>query len=186
MKFSIFNLQFSKKGGFTLVETLVAISILSLSIAATFTAVQNSLQNSNIAKDETVAFYLTQEGMEFIKNIRDENALHSISGAGTNWLASLSSVPTDPCFFGKTCVIDSALKAVSSCSGGFGTCPVLNKDSSTLLFGYTSSWTPTNFKREIQFQQVATDEVSVIISISWLNRGVPKSFQITETLFNRQ
>ncbi len=175
-----------KNHGFTLVETLVAISILSLSIAATFTAVQNSIQESNIAKDETTAFYLAQEGMEFIKNLRDENALHSISGQSTNWLASLSSIPADPCYFGKTCVIDSPLKAASSCSGGFGSCPVINQDPATLLFGYTSSWTPTNFKREIQFQQISADEISVIISISWVNRGINRSFQANETLFNRQ
>ncbi|HEY4509194.1 MAG TPA: type II secretion system protein [Candidatus Paceibacterota bacterium] len=174
--------------GFTLVESLVAISILSLSIAATFTAVQNSIQNSTYAKDEITAFYLTQEAMEFIKNIRDENALHSISGQSTNWLASLSNVSSDPCYFGKTCVIDSPLKTVTACSGGFGSCPNLKEDSGTGLFGYTSggTWLTTNFKREIQFQQVASDEISVIIKISWTSRGIPKSFQVTETLFNRQ
>ncbi len=59
-----------KNKGFTLVETLVAISILSLSILAGFTAVQNSLKSSVTAKNQMIAFYLTQDAMEFIKNKR--------------------------------------------------------------------------------------------------------------------
>src|SRR3989338_6292235 len=99
--------------GFTLVETLVAISILSISITATFTAVQNGIQNSTIAKDQTTAFYLAQEAMEFIKNKRDENALNSISGGPNQWLTGMSNAGGDPCYFGgggtsqKTCRIDS-------------------------------------------------------------------------------
>ena len=44
--------------GFTLVETLVAISVLSLSIAGAFTAVQGGIQSSTVAKDQITAFYL--------------------------------------------------------------------------------------------------------------------------------
>src|SRR3989344_8733451 len=96
--------------GFTLVETLVAISILTLSIAGAFTAVQSGIQSSTFAKDQTTAFYLAQEGMEFIKNKRDENALNSINeqpNPVTNWLTGLSDDPdNDPCYFGSVCRVD--------------------------------------------------------------------------------
>ncbi len=186
-------MSFFTTGGFTLVETLVAISILSLSIAATFTAVQNGIQSSTIARDQTTAFYLAQEAMEFIKNIRDENALHTIGTETTvNWLAGLSNVSTDPCYFGKVCKLDSPLKTVSSCGSAAvtssppGLCPNINQDPTTGLFGYTSGWTPTSFKREIQFQQISANEVTVVISMSWTNRTTAQSFQAIETLFNRQ
>ncbi len=174
--------------GFTLVETLVAIGILSLSIAAAFTAVQSSLQNSGNVKDQITAFYLAQEGMEFIKNIRDENALHSLNGTPTDWLASLSAVSGDACYFGSTCIIDSPLgkTATARCSGSFGTCPNLNQDSNTGLFGYTSGWTATNFKREIQFQSLSAKEVLVTIKMTWINHGATKSFQVTGLLLNRE
>ncbi len=172
--------------GFTLVEALIAISILSLSVAATFTAVQGGIQSSTIAKDQVTAFWLAQEGMEFIRNIRDENALHSVDGTPVNWLSGLSSVPSDSCYFGKTCVIDSPLKQATACSGGFGTCPVIRQDASSGLFGYSFGWTPTNFKREIQFTQISADEVSVAINISWMTRGNAESFRISESLLNHQ
>ncbi|MBA3733541.1 prepilin-type N-terminal cleavage/methylation domain-containing protein [Patescibacteria group bacterium] len=184
------NFKESKKklkiSGFTLVETLVAISILSLSIIATFAAVQNGIKSSTVAKDQTIAFYLAQEGMEFIKNIRDENALHSINGVSTNWLASMSSLASDPCYFGKTCTVDSGLKIMTTCSEPFGTCPVLNQDPATGLYGYTSSWTPTNFRRDLQFIQVSADEITVHMYIYWASRGTTKSLEIVQSFFNRQ
>ena len=168
---------------------MVAISILSISIAATFTAVQNAIQSSTLAKDQITGFYLAQEAMEYIKNVRDENALKTIVNAPsvTNWLYGLSDVAGDPCYFGKTCTIDSPNKSVWSCPGSFGSCPVMNEDSLSGLFGYNAGWTPTNFKREIQFQQVSANiEVAVTVSISWNTRGVNHSFQVKESLFNRQ
>ena len=176
----------TNKKGFSLVETLVAVSILSLVIAGTLTAVQKGIQSSLYAKNQIFAFYLAQEGMEFIKNIRDENALHSISGLSNTWLTGMAAVAGDPCYFGKTCTIDSNLKTLATCSGGFGTCPYLRQDSATGLLGYTAGWTLTDFKREIQFQQITADEVLIIIQMSWANGGTNRSFTATETLFNRQ
>ncbi len=170
--------------GFTLVETLVAIGILSISILATFTAVQAGLQSSVNVKDTITAYYLAQEGMELIRNIRDDNALNSISGGANTWLTGLASVGGDPCYFGKICIIDSKTKIASTCSG---TCPAIKQDSNG-LFGYVSG-TATKFRRDIQFMELVpayTDEKMVYITIYWTSGGVAKSFQVTETLFNRQ
>lgn len=175
--------------GFTLVESLVAIGILSISILGAFTAVQNGIKNSTIAKDEITAFYLAQEGMEYIRNIRDENSLHDISGTPTNWLTGLvvtSSATSGPCDFGKTCTLDSNAKTAATCSGGFGTCPVLNEDPTTGLYGYNSSWPASNFSREVQFTQVnGSLEVKATMNVTWTTRGSTKSFQISESFFNR-
>ena len=171
--------------GFTLVETLVAISILTVAMVGTLTAIQSGLKDTTIAKDQIIAFYLAQEGMEFVRNIIDENILHSLGGSSTDWLASLSSISTDACYFGKTCRIDSNAKTIVNCASGAGSCPVLNIDSVSGLYGYTSAWPGSTFKREIQFQSVSANEVLAIITISWTNRGTPQSFQVSELFFNR-
>lgn len=192
------NIKSSK--GFTLVETMVAISILSLTVAATFTAVQLGLKASIGAKDQITAFYLAQEALEFIKNVRDENALHSLQNpSSVNWLHNISETKDDPCWMGdvnfpqKTCTIDSAVGisgGVVACSGGFGTCPNLSQDSSTGLYGYTAggNWRATNFKREIQISMLptVTDAITVTIKMSWETEGVPKTFTITGSVYNRQ
>jgi prepilin-type N-terminal cleavage/methylation domain-containing protein len=177
------------KRGFTLVETMVAISLLTIAVIGTLTAVQNGLQDTTIAKDQTVAFHLAQEGMEFIKNKRDENVLKNLGGSPTNWLHGLSEAG-DPCFFGKTCRIDSYVGAdnpggIVDCGGSLGSCPVLREDSNSGLFGYNGGWPATYFKREIQFQSISADEVMVTMTISWTNRGNARSFQVAESLFNR-
>ncbi|HEY0220976.1 MAG TPA: prepilin-type N-terminal cleavage/methylation domain-containing protein, partial [Candidatus Paceibacterota bacterium] len=114
------------KKGFTLVESLVAISILSLSILSTFTVVSSSLKSSSLAKEQVIAFYLAQEAMEYIKNVRDNNALASLNGGANTWLTGLSSAQADPCWYGlggvgqKTCQITTITQVVTNCAGGLG------------------------------------------------------------------
>ncbi|TSC70376.1 MAG: Uncharacterized protein CEO12_400 [Parcubacteria group bacterium Gr01-1014_46] len=178
--------------GFTIVETLVAISILTLSILAGFTAVQNSLRSSISAKDQIVAFYLTQEAMEYIKNIRDQNALNFLNGdTSYTWLTGLSESSTAPCWHGgggpaKSCIIDVTASPPNDIVNCTGTCPQLRRDPVTGLMGYNSGWTLTNFSRYVQFQNVVDgEEVRVIITISWIQGATTKTFQVTESLFNR-
>lgn len=187
-----------KSKGFTVVESLVAISILSLSILSTFASVKNGIQSSTQVKDQIISFYLAQEGIEYIKNIRDENALFSINEVANSrpprsWLYGISSVGGDPCYFGKTCVIDSyrGRAGIASCTGGFGSCPNLSQDTGAVsgtkgLYGYTAGWSATTFKREIQLVQNSPTEITVVLSMSWRTMGKNMSFQIKQLLFDRQ
>lgn len=182
-----------KNRGFTLVETLIAVGILSLSVAAVFTAVQSGIASSTYAKDQIIAFYLAQDAMEFIRNVRDENALHVVGGASTHWLDRLASVPGDPCYFGKACTIDSPANVISECTGGQNACPPLKQDvpppGGSGLFGYQPSWTDSRFTRTIIFEELrnyaTSDEVSITVRISWVNHGITKNFIVTDSLFRR-
>ncbi len=170
---------------------MVSIAILSVAILGTFTAVQSSLQNSGFAKDQVTAFYLTQEAVEYIRNIRDTNAIQNIA-TPTNWLTGLAASAGDPCYFGKTCQIDVPNNKVTMCPGGTGSCAVLSQDSNTALFGYAPNWTPTRFKREIQFEASpdvpyvsgVPQEVIVHVTMSWTSGSFAKSFTVDQTLFN--
>lgn len=173
--------------GFTLVETLVAISILSLSILAGFTAVQSSLQKSILSKEQAFAFFLAQDAIEFVKNIRDENALYNISGVPTDWLEGLAG-PGDPCEFGFYCRIDSIPKTVVRCGVTFGLCPPISQDTNQAFSygqtGYTSGWAPTKFRREVIFVRISDEEVSVTVRVRWDQGSEMVVLKANQLIFN--
>lgn len=181
--------------GFTLVETLVAISILTISILGTFTAVQSGLQSSSFAKDQITAFYLVQETMEYLRNVRDENAICTLDGASggvcTNdgWLTGISADGSDPCTFDTVCRIDSYADTVVSCgSTEWESCPVLNQHT-TGVYSYTSGngWTATRFKREVKIESITPDEeISIAVRISWTSGSFTKNFTVRQNLRNWQ
>lgn len=65
------------KRGFTLVETLVALFIFSISIMAVMTVFSQGISNTNYAKSKMTAEYLSQEGIEYIRNMRDTYVLYA-------------------------------------------------------------------------------------------------------------
>ena len=70
--------------GFTLVETLVAIAIFSISITALLSVLGKGILDASYAKDKVVATYLAEEGIEYMKNIRDTYVLYG-PHAQTGW-----------------------------------------------------------------------------------------------------
>jgi prepilin-type N-terminal cleavage/methylation domain-containing protein len=175
-----------KKNGFTILESIVAIAILSLSISGVFSAVQQSLAQSTISKEEVQAFYLAQEAVEIIRNKRDSNQLAVINGTPASWLSGIAENADDPCYFGKTCEVDAtgpSNKYLFSCSGSWNSCDNLKQDTDTFLFNYATGNT-THFKREIQIEQMNANEVAIIVRISWDNGGSSREFKIKTLLFN--
>lgn len=69
------NTRWVVSAGFTVIESLVAISILLLAVSGSFAAAQSSLQSSNFVKNRVTAYYLAQEGIEYIRHLRDNNGL---------------------------------------------------------------------------------------------------------------
>ncbi len=177
----------STKTGFTLVELLIAISILSLSILAAFTAVSNNLKGTNFSQDQVEAYYLADEGIEFIRNLRDENGIKNIQAFGASttqvsWLAGIADAPSDPCYGSKVCIVDSPLKTLTACSGVAESCPFLRMDSATGLFGYTGSWDVTGFRRSIVVSVVSPSEATISVTVSWTTNGIAKNYTESETI----
>lgn len=170
-----------QKSGFTLIETLVAISILILAVTGAFQAAQKGISLGTFSKNQVVAFYLAGEAIEQIKNIRDENSLK-----GNSWLQGIAN-PGDPCTLGTVCMVDAVnAPTLASCnSSSFDACPFL-KQSPTGFYGYNSSWTDTIFKRSIKIQSIPsnTDEVSITVHISWTQGLINRSFDIRENILN--
>lgn len=168
---------------------MVAIAILSVSLVSAFAAVQSSLQTTKFSQDRIAAYYLVQDAAEYVRNLRDENLIKgydaAVKGSSWDWLSGISAQASDPCYFGKTCQVDVPAATLSSCSGSWNSCNYLRQDTSTGLFGYTSAWKTTVFKRELQFSQVSATEIKMTISISWTAGPLSRNLKVEQSLFNR-
>ncbi|MFQ5661815.1 MAG: prepilin-type N-terminal cleavage/methylation domain-containing protein [Candidatus Paceibacteria bacterium] len=161
------NKKKSKNRGFTLVETLVAITILVVSIAGPITIASKGMASAVFAKDQIVAFYLAQEAVEYIRNKRDENNIKD-----NDWLNGLSD-----CIDENICTVDIQNNTISKCPGGG--CPVLKYDDSDGFYNYASG-NDSNFTRSVNIEIVNVKEVSITATLSWKTGVIDKTFTVKE------
>ena len=172
-----------KNKGFTIIESLVAISILILAITGATGAMKIGISSYIFSKDQIIAFYLAQEGFEQIRNIRDENALTNPSQP---WLATISANSGDPCYFGNACIVDPLGSTLLTRCSAPGSCPVLRQNATTGFFGYDGSWPTTIFRREVVLTSINAHEILVLVTVNWSKGTVSKQFRAKENLLDWQ
>jgi len=82
-----------KNKGFTILEAIIAVSIITIGIISLLIFSQNAVLTIYHARNNLTAVYLAKEGMENIRNIRDQNLLR-----GANWNSGISSRAVAPLF----------------------------------------------------------------------------------------
>lgn len=161
------------KHGFTLVETLVALFILSLALTGVFGVISFNLASARSIGNSLIASGLAEEGVEIVRNLRDSDWLHG-----------------DP--FGT--FGDPSGKAVgngtyrvswdSESLEGFGTDSVLLRDPRG-MYGYGAG-TPTPFHRVVTIERVGNPapEIIVTVTVTWDERYGTKKIVAEEHLYD--
>lgn len=167
--------------GFTIIESLVAITILVVVITGSMAAVQTGISSYTFSKDQITASYLAQEGFEQLRNIRDENAQN-----GLDWLAGISQISTDPCYFGQACTVSPIETTVTIRCSVPGACAYLRQDPTNGFYGYAPSWVLTPFRREIILSSINSDEISILVTIYWSKGASTREFRVRENILNWQ
>lgn len=163
------------KKGFTIVETLVAITILMIAIAGPLVVASKGLFGANVSKDQMIASYLAQESIEVVKNLRDNNISNGVAGG---WLNGIDNCkPT-----GNICdasAIDSPM--ILNC--GNSLCPIYAEAPG---YGHNSvGATPTRFSRGFYFNNplnllnavpcTSDSECGITVEVDWMEGTTPYS-----------
>jgi Tfp pilus assembly protein PilV len=168
---------------FTLIETLIAIAVVTLAIVGPFHIAQSVLQTSYTARDELIASALGQEAMEYVRNVRDSNFVYNVhNGASRAWLYGLDG-STGPDCYTHACVVDPGQQTTIDCGSTSCAARPLYL-SSTNLYNQSTSGTQTRFTRTVRLTQISTTETQVTVTVSWLTHGATYTVTLTENLRN--
>lgn len=173
-----------KKAGFTLVETLVAVSIFTVSILGLLSVLTQGISNTGYAKRKVIAEYLAQEGIEYIRNMRDTHVLYS----GNTWNSfktKLSScVVEHECGFNNAVGVtstDPGYEFIFSCSRPGGCALYLNNGDYNSNFGTNSGFTR---KIWMTISGGSADEVKIYSDVSWVQGSGTYHITFSENLYN--
>ncbi len=168
--------------GFTLIETLVAVLILSIAITGMMTVLSRGLINIKYAKNKMIATYLAQEGLEYALKYKEivtwpmilEMANNNWCGGGSKICAFdvFSTANTYAEYADEPCPLCFKLY-LSSNDGGY------RHQNDT---GYVSSDIYSGFSRKVKFIKISNDEVNVSVSVSW-NKDL-NSVTLSENFYN--
>ena len=172
----------NRKKGFSLIETVVGLSIVILSVVSVIGLLTKGIFATGLARDQVIAGYLAQDALEFVVTKVREDFLQDPNGA---WLRNF-----DPeCKNGnKGCYINTSAfgsESILKCIGS--PCPVLQYNQNQQLYGYGvgGDWVNTKFTREVVVEEVVSDvEARVTVTITWDTRISQKSIVLETNIFH--
>lgn len=150
--------------GFTLLETIVALTVIVAAMAGPITLATRGIFNAKFAKNKMVAANLAQEGLEIVRKFRDDNILARRAwdfgiGAG-DWQADVIGNTLAP--FTGALLLRDALSGLYSYMGG----------SDSL------------FRRRITITKPAADQMLIAVQVTWTEGGISRTIALQEVLYN--
>jgi len=152
--------------GFTLFETIIAIGLILVGLVAALTLVTTSLFYSSNIQNCLIAANLAAEGIEVIRNIRDNNWLQDIPW--DSWLVDNGDYQV-------------AYNSTTHLSAYYGQ-PILF-DQATNLYSYDSG-VATPFVRKISITNLSDNEIKITSTVTWRSRGISHESSAEDRLFN--
>ena len=181
--------------GFTLVETMIAVTILTLAVSGAFLAANSALRVSELTRDQLVASYLAQEGIEYVRTLRDDAYLTRYAASDANasddaWNDFVTSKPptgiascSKPGPQSEACQLDAAAPPGTppflACITG---CGQLYLASTTAYTFQSSGNVLTPYTREIWATAASSTDEQISSKVSWIFHGQTYSVTVTDDL----
>jgi len=167
------NFKKNKNKGFTFIELMIVIFIMTVGITAIYTSITRIISSSTHSALNLTANYLAQEGIEIVKSIRDSNYLIT----GTSWKNELSTGNYEADYN------DYKLTFISSSSNNFNEYHFLkiNKEG---FFNYKNG-SDSPFKRKITITNQNDENIlNVSVTVYWTEKGKTNETTVSENLYN--
>jgi hypothetical protein len=176
------NIRSSNSKSFTLLEVILAITVLTLAVGGSFILISQTIASVSVVQSKLIASYLAQEGIEVVKNIRD-----------TNWL---KIQPWDQSLEEGDYEVDyddfSLTECSSPCDYGHDYNLHFLKIPDQGFYNYDLG-DPTIFKRKITISDKVDlddppdgemDKLKVSVEVLWKEKGKIHSITSIEYLYN--
>lgn len=160
------------KKGFSLIEVLAVLFIVSISMLGLVSLIIQNIQAQSVNKNNLIAYNLAQEGIELIRQVRD-----------SNWRAG-NAYDTD--LVAGSYYMDYRMDKPEITSPGKGKIYLLNNYYVNLQAG-DSGYSTTPFSREIFIDKPVGyegDPLQVRAVISWMDRNSPYRYELRALLFD--
>lgn len=185
----------SMNRGFTLLETLVAVMILSLAVAGPLYVADRALVAAHISRDQLTASYLAQEGIEYIRSMRDREFLYAhdsgdLTASDDAWQAFLFGGGSGQGNLGScrsvSCALDPSLpmgsgggNALHACGA---TCDPIYMTSEGRYTLSTSGSAATIYTRKIDTTLISATDLKVVSTVTFINRGTSYTISVVDNL----
>ncbi len=166
--------------GFTLIESLVAITILMIAIAGPLTVASKAYHAAFEARDQTIAANLAAEGLEYISNLKDNDLASNI------WPpAAATCVETAPCGISLPSDWNAVSPVFLPCSDpAMNACMLWSSDG----HGYTydsSAGAASPFTRTFYLTPApAGSQYLATVIVSWTTGSIGNQVELQELLSN--
>ncbi|MEK7569585.1 MAG: prepilin-type N-terminal cleavage/methylation domain-containing protein [Patescibacteria group bacterium] len=184
-------IKFTKNSGFTLVETLVALSLFSVALLGVIVSLGQGISDTGYVKRKMTAEYLAAEGIEYIRNFRDTYTLYSATGqAGwTSFNSRLTGANcnTTGCYFNSSGVsyTDNTTPIYDLTLTSCASCPTLYYHSTTGKYDYDPvGGVNSGFSRKINTSAVNVNETRISSTVTWTEKSRTYSITFSENLYN--
>jgi len=167
------SINFRKKknnAGFTLLEIIVAMGVIISVLTSALVLITLTVNSTKTSKSKIIAISLSQEGLEIVRNIRDNNWLIG-KRTPLTWRDGLGD-DSGP--------IDYRAQYNSSGLLAFSTTP-LRLDNG---FYQYDSGNNTLFYRKITIEHIGNNQIRVISEVTWSERGRNQAVSAETRLYN--
>ena len=174
-----------KKKGFTLIESLIAITVMLVAVVAPMSLAQDGITAARLAQDQIIAFYLAQEGVEVVRNMRDENKLaggDQLDGPLQDCVVNPLNPAERGCVIDATRIVGTTFD-VDPCTGGV--CPPIRSNDEKYTYDSSAIYEDTKYTREIRVWYVENPDrkdAKVEVIVTWPFQQTTRTYTLRENL----